>query len=262
MKNVARFTGTEVVKRRSSRRRDILELTVAYGLMLLVIWTPRPWQEMLWFVTAASILAITCMSFEGLEPMGLRTEHFFDSMWAAGAAMVAAALGVALASRLHTLHMPGSPLLFIKHYGLYAVWACVQQLLLQYFSLSRLLRLFSDPTWAAAVAAAMFAVLHLPSPILTVVTLLCGLLACLLFLRYRNLYTVALGHAVLGTTIAICIPGSVIHNMRVGRSYLAYVPQPAPIAERVDSSQPSISRQLATQPQLSWSTRRAGLSRP
>jgi len=50
-------------------------------------------------------------------------------------------------------------------------------------------------------------------------------LACLLFLRYRNLYPLAMAHAILGITIAITIPGAVDHNMRVGLGYLHYSPR-------------------------------------
>jgi hypothetical protein len=49
-----------------------------------------------------------------------------------------------------------------------------------------------------------------------------GLAACLLFLCYRNLYPLALAHAIFGITIAITVPGPVDHNMRVGLGYLKY----------------------------------------
>ena len=75
---------------------------------------------------------------------------------------------------------------------------------------------------AVGVTAIIFAVAHLPNPILVPFTLLWGLAACLLFLRYRNLYPLAMAHAILGITIAIAVPGPVDHNMRVGLGYLTY----------------------------------------
>jgi hypothetical protein len=75
------------------------------------------------------------------------------------------------------------------------------------------------------VTAVIFALAHLPNPILTPVTLLWGLAACLLFLRYRNLYPLAMAHAIFGICIAITIPGPVSHNMRVGLGYLRYRPR-------------------------------------
>ena len=78
-----------------SRRRDFIELAVAYGLILLVIWTPRPWQRMLWWVAAAAVVAIASISFEGLQAMGLRRENFLRSLWVVGVALLVSAVAVA-----------------------------------------------------------------------------------------------------------------------------------------------------------------------
>jgi membrane protease YdiL (CAAX protease family) len=199
-----------------------VELAVAYGMILLVIWTPRPWQKILWWVTAASIVAIASASFEGLKAMGLRRENFLRSLWVVGVALLVAAVAVVLAIRLRTLHVPATPLLFIETYAGYILWTFVQQLLMQCFFLARLLRLLPGARRAAVVTAVIFAAAHLPNPILMPVTLLWGLAACLLFLRYRNLYTLAIAHAILGVTLTITVPGPVNHNMRVGLGYLTY----------------------------------------
>jgi hypothetical protein len=205
-----------------SKRRNLLELAVAYGLILLVIWTPRPLQRHLWWAAAASVVAITCISFDGMKAMGLRRTNLLRSLWVVGAALMAAAVAVTLAALLHTLRLPDSLFLFIKTYWAYALWAAVQQFLLQCFFLSRLLRLLPNAKSAAAAAAGLFAIAHLPSPILTPITLIWGFGACLIFLRYRNLYPLAMAHAILGISIAITIPGHVDHNMRVGLGYLNY----------------------------------------
>jgi membrane protease YdiL (CAAX protease family) len=205
-----------------SRRRDFAELAVAYGLILLVIWTPRPWQRILWWVAAAAVVAIASASFEGLQAMGLRRENFLRSLWIVGAALLVSAVAVALAVWLRTLHIPATPILFIETYVGYIIWTFAQQLLLQCFFLSRLLRLIPNAKHTAIAAAVIFGAAHLPSSILAPVTLLWGLAACLLFLRYRNIYTLAIAHAILGVTLAITVPGSVDHNMRVGLGYLTY----------------------------------------
>jgi membrane protease YdiL (CAAX protease family) len=205
-----------------SRSRDLIEFAIAYGLILLVIWTPRSWQKILWWVAAAAVLAIASTSFEGLQAMGLRRENFLRSFWLVGLALFVSAAAVVLAVWLRTLHLPATPLLFIKTYVGYILWTFVQQLLMQCFFLSRLLRLLPNPKLAAVVAALIFAAAHLPNPILAPLTLLWGLAACLLFLRYRNLYTLAIAHAILGVTLTITVPAAVHHNMRVGLGYLTY----------------------------------------
>ncbi|MGA3160017.1 MAG: CPBP family intramembrane glutamic endopeptidase [Terracidiphilus sp.] len=206
----------------AARSRDLIELAVAYSLILLVIWSPRTWQRILWWVAAAAVLAIATFSFEGLQAMGLRRENFLRSLWIVGAASLLSAVAVVLAVRLNTLHIPPTPLLFIRTYAGYILWTFVQQLLMQCFFLARLLRLLPNPKLAVAVTALIFAAAHLPNPILAPLTLLWGLAACLLFLRYRNLYTLAIAHAILGVTLTITVPAAVHHNMRVGLGYLTY----------------------------------------
>jgi len=206
-----------------SRRRILFELAIPYGLILLVIWTPRPLQKLLWWVAAAAIVAIFWISFDRMVALGLRTAGFFRSLWVAGAALLLAAIAILVAVLLHTLRLPaGGPIAFVKTYWAYALWACVQQLLLQGFFLPRCLGLTKTSTSAALLAAVLFSLAHLPNPLLTPVTLIWGFAACLLFLQYRNLYPLAMAHAIVGIAIAITIPGPVDHNMRVGLGYLTY----------------------------------------
>jgi membrane protease YdiL (CAAX protease family) len=217
------------------KRRDLAEIAGAYGLILLVIWTPRPWQSVLWWVASAGVLVLISRSFEGFAAMGLRSENFLRSLWIAGAALLIAAAAVVLAAHRHTLHLPGGLLALAGNYCAYAIWAGVQQFLLQGFFLLRLLRLMRSPRLAALAAAVLFALAHMPSAFLVPLTLVWGFVACLIFLRYRNLIPLALAHAILGITIAITIPGHMDRNMRVGLGYLTYGhrrhthPQPAPV---------------------------------
>jgi hypothetical protein len=220
-----------------SRRRDLFELGGIYGLILIVIWTPHPWQAMLWVLAAITTAYVAYLSFEGFNSMGLCTANLVRSLWAVAFAMAVSMVAVSVAGRFHTLHMPDTPLLFLRRYGLYVVWAAVQQIVLQWFFLSRSLRLLPDATSAAALTAGLFAVAHLPNPVLTLITLVFGLASCLFFLHYRNLVPLAIAHAILGICIAITIPGSIDHNMRVGISYLTYVDRTA-LSHTVLSSKP------------------------
>src|SRR5581483_8526485 len=205
-----------------SKLRDLIEICIPYGLILLVIWTPRPWQRYLWWVAAASVVLVTYSSFDGWKAMGLRMGNFWRSAWIVGLASLLAGAAVFVAARLHTLHLPRGPLAFVATYCAYAVWSGVQQLLLQGVFLQRLLRLIPNSIHAAFAASLLFATAHLPSVILTPMTLIWGFVACLVFLRYRNLYSLALAHAILGIAVAVTIPGPVDHNMRVGLGYVRY----------------------------------------
>jgi hypothetical protein len=228
MKGIGVYTGASALcTTNRSRRRDLWELAGIYLLILIVIWTPQPWQAILWCVGATVVAFVSFRSFEGFTPMGLCRANLTRSLWAVGLAAAIAFVSVFVAARLHTLHMPGTAWQFVRHYGAYVIWAAVQQIVLQWFFLSRSLRLLPDATSAAAITAGLFAVAHLPNPILTVITLFFGMASCLFFIHYRNLVPLALAHAILGICIGVTIPGQLDHNMLVGISYFNYVDRPA-----------------------------------
>jgi membrane protease YdiL (CAAX protease family) len=206
-----------------SKRSALIELSVGYGLILLVLWTPQPWQRWLSWAAIVWIVAVTSRSFESWREWGLTAAGLRRSLWVVGLALAMAASAAFFAARLHTLHRVHGLTFFVRSFWGYSIWAFVQQCLLQGFVLLRLRRVLPGKK-AAAVAALLFAVAHLPSPILTIATLVWGFAACLLFLRYRNLYTLGIAHAIFGICIAMTVPGRVDHNMRVGRGYLAYRP--------------------------------------
>jgi len=202
-----------------TRRRAILELALAYALILLVIWTPNPWQRIFYIAAVIVLAAILTFSFEGCTRLGLRRTNLLRSLWIAVLALLLAAALVLIAAHEHTLHNTSH---FIARYWGYALWAFVQQILLQDVFLRRLLVLIPSPRAAALAAAIMFSLAHLPNPILVPITLLWGFLSCMLFLYYRNIIPLAIAHAALGITLAITIPAPVIHNMRVGLGFLRF----------------------------------------
>jgi membrane protease YdiL (CAAX protease family) len=205
-----------------SKRRDWMEIGVAYVLILAVEWTPRPWQRLLWLVAAAVVVFILIRSLDDWAALGLRVADFGRSLWIVGAALVVAAGAILIAAKMHTLLVVDGSWTLPETFGAYALWTGVQQFLLQGFFLLRLLRVMPRPWQAALAAALLFAAAHVPNPFLMPATLIWGFVACLLFLRYRNLYPLMMAHAILGITLAITVPGPVVHNMRVGLGYLTY----------------------------------------
>jgi membrane protease YdiL (CAAX protease family) len=103
----------------------------------------------------------------------------------------------------------------------YIVWALVQEFILQSFFFTRCEDLFGSPA-AVWVSATLFAAAHLPSPILTTFTLIAGVAFCEMFRRYRSIYPIGIVHAVLGLTLTVTMPDSLLHHMRVGIGYLRY----------------------------------------
>ncbi len=213
-------SGRDLTKDR--RRHDRMEIGMAYGLILVALWTPLPGQKLVSLVALAWVLLSTWVSFDGWKAMGLSGTGFVRSLWVVGAALLLAMGAAMVASRLQTLHAPANPGLFAERYSGYGIWSFLQEFLLLDFFLLRLLRLLHGRQAAAIAATGLFGIAHVPNPILTVLALLWGWAACRLFLRYGNLYTLAMAHAVLGICVAVTVPGPVDHNMRVGIAYLTY----------------------------------------
>jgi membrane protease YdiL (CAAX protease family) len=213
-------TGAENAAR--IQRRNAIELCVGYALIMATIWTPRPAQHWLYGSALAWVLVSTWASFPGWTAMGFGVRGVRGSLWIVGVALLLAAAAVSVAHTLHTLHEPHTARGWIKAFGGYSIWAFTQQFLLQGYFLLRFLRLLTNPRWAVVAAASLFALAHLPNPILTPVTLLWGLCACFIFVRWRTLYPLAIAHALFGICIAVTLPPAVMHNMRVGWGYLMY----------------------------------------
>ena len=150
---------------------DIGELLIGYCLILAVIWTPRPLQHWLYYIALGWFIVSILLSFEGWRAMGCCVAGFWRSSWVVGVALILTAIATFFASSLHTLHHPGGPTAWVKTFAGYTLWALAQQLLLQGYFLARLLRIIPRANLAAFITAVVFALAHLPNPILTPLTL-------------------------------------------------------------------------------------------
>jgi hypothetical protein len=206
----------------SPRVRDIAELCIGYGLILIVVWTPNPAQRILYWTAFAWIAVTAILRRKETAPNGLGLRGLLPSLWIVATAIAVFFAGVALAKHLQTLHPLYGPLPVAVHILGYAVWALMQQFILQVYVLLRLVRFGMRRTSAIAFATVLFAIAHVPNPLLVGLTLVWGACSCALFLRYRNLYPLALAHGILGMCLAITVPNHIHHHMRVGLGYLEY----------------------------------------
>ena len=149
------------------------EIAIAYGLILAVIWTPRPWQRFLWLVAVAALAAMTCLSitpgWRG-EPRewgcAERISFARSGWWARRWPWRPSPLRWQL-NRRCSCPSPNEPgIIFIKTYWAYAIWTFVQQFLMQCFFLLRLQRVLPRPRTSAFATAGLFALAHRPIPFL------------------------------------------------------------------------------------------------
>lgn len=208
-----------------STLRDLIELAVGYALILATIWTANPTERILYWLALIWIVATSLASRAGWTALGLGLTGLLRSLWIVAAALLCASLAVFAASRMHALHRLHGPTPLLSHVWGYLIWAVMQQFILQSYFLLRLLRLLPGRAASVIAAATLFSLAHLPNPILTPITLLWGAASCALFLRYRNIYALGLAHGILGLCVAVTVPNSLHHHMRVGLGYYRYHPR-------------------------------------
>jgi CAAX prenyl protease-like protein len=240
-----------------SSARDLTELILGFGFILLILWVPVPVQRVLSPIALVATLAVVLLGrtgsdrreddlqkgdlqekarhapyhrengHPGADELGLGLRGLIPSLWILPAAAALTFAGVLLARSFGTLH----PLYKgdFKHIAGYVLWTCYQQFLLQDLFMPRLLRLLRSEALAVAISGVLFAVAHLPNLSLAAVTLFWGIASCALFRRHRNLYALGLAQGLLGLGFAFCVPDALHHHLRVGLGYLRYhATQPAP----------------------------------
>jgi CAAX prenyl protease-like protein len=204
----------------TSRARDLIELILGYGLIVGIIWTPERLQRILSPVALILTLAVVLVRRQSRDELGVGWRGLVPSLWILPAAVALAVVSVFAAARIGTLH-PLYKADFV-HISGYVLWTIYQQFLLQDFFMDRLLRLVSSETAAVTLAGTLFAAAHLPNLVLTAATLVWGIVSCVLFRRYHNLWVLGLAQGLLGLCIAVCVPDVLHHHLRVGLGYLRY----------------------------------------
>jgi hypothetical protein len=191
---------------------------------MATIWTLNPWQKFLYWTAIVWVVVTTIFTFKTPKEMGLALRGVPRTLWIVGVAAGLAAIAIYLATREGALHRQHGPTPLLSHIWGYLLWALMQQFLLQIYFLLRLQHLLPGHVLPVAAAAGVFALAHLPNPVLAPLTLVWGVTACLLFVRYRNIYALGLAHGLLGLCVAITVPDSLLHHMRVGIGYFRYHP--------------------------------------
>ncbi len=189
-----------------------------YALLEVALWTSRPYQILFGLLTVAYIIGGVIVRQSSADELGISARRVRRGWWALIAALSIAAVMVVLSLRMGTLHSITRDPAVLTGALLYLVWSLEQEFMLQGFFFIGIKRL-TGKGWAILGSAVLFALAHLPNPILMVATLLGGLFFTTLFARYRNLVMVGLVHAILGLTLFITAPDSLNRHMRVGRGY-------------------------------------------
>jgi membrane protease YdiL (CAAX protease family) len=96
------------------------------------------------------------------------------------------------------------------------LWALFQQYVLNGFINRRAQLVVGKGPMSIVLVAIVFSLLHLPNPLLALLTLLGGLVWAAVYQRQPNLFALALSHAVSAIILALTISPKLLNSLRVG----------------------------------------------
>lgn len=180
-------------------------------------------STMRWLIVIPGLMALGLMIFshrerrESLHDLGFRTDNFMAASRllavATLVATVAVLIGAWLLSEPFVVRPPG-----VRHLML-PLWALFQQYALHGFINRRAQNLMGKGIASIILVAALFSLLHLPNPLLTVLTLIGGAFWAHIYQRQPNLWALALSHTIISFTLALTFPKGLIDSLRVGFKY-------------------------------------------
>jgi len=101
----------------------------------------------------------------------------------------------------------------------YVFWALLQQIALNGFMVNRL-RVLNNPENICVVAGVLFMAIHAPNPVLMIATLIGGSMSAYYFIFCnRNVYVLALAHALIAASIHYFLPEAWHYGLNIGPNY-------------------------------------------
>jgi membrane protease YdiL (CAAX protease family) len=169
------------------------------------------------------LLALGLMFFshrergETLREIGFRTDNFLAScrlllLPTAAAVLLFLAVGWFTNYATFAWH-------FRARFLLVPVWDLFQQYALNGFINRRAQLFFGQGRKSVVLVAIVFALLHLPNPLLAVLTLIAGLVWAFVYQHQPNLFALAISHAVASIILVLSLPPNLLDNLRVGFKY-------------------------------------------
>ncbi len=155
---------------------------------------------------------------ESLQAIGFRLDNFVAAVRilllpTLAAVIVILILGWALSGSAFVLRPLRSHLLLLP------LWALFQQYALQGFINRRLQTALGTGFKVTLLVGLLFGLLHLPNPLLALLTFLGGLIWAGVYQRQPNLLALGISHSLASLTLALAIPPNLINSLRAGFRY-------------------------------------------
>jgi membrane protease YdiL (CAAX protease family) len=206
-----------------ARSRAAAEILCLVGLIEIIMWvapfTRHRAEVYLGSVALITVLLVVCHVRDAVPPreLGVRFDNLPRVLRAYAVPFgVAVAVLVAVGLSAGTLRLGG------KFLGMLAgvpLWALLQHYMLLAFAHRRFRVVLGPGAPCVAASAAMFALMHLPNPTLTVACGAAGLVWAWQYERDPNLFANAATHTLGSAFLANSLPSAVLKNMVVGYNY-------------------------------------------
>ena len=199
------------------------QIALVYVLIEAALWTPQGTINSIATLSAVFfILLFTRLASCSPQELGVSipTSRVIVRTLTGGLilAMCVPLLSLALGN-----HLGVGRILPLHEACAYAVWAMMQEFILQSFFFVRFESLLGSVR-AVIITSFVFAAAHIPNLVLAIASFAAALFFCETFRRYRNIYPLGLVHAALGLLMATSFPDSRLHHMRVGIGFVRFHP--------------------------------------
>jgi hypothetical protein len=169
-------------------------------------------------IPVALVLGLTIWHAARSGDWGVEPRECLPAFWRSAALTAIAASGLYLAgSGLGPWHARRD---MWTSLALLVPWGLGQQFALQTVFLREATATVGRPA-GIVLAATLFAALHLPNPLLSVMTLAGALAWCWIYDRHPNVLPLALSHAILTLAVLCAFDERLTGHLRVGAAYLS-----------------------------------------
>lgn len=102
------------------------------------------------------------------------------------------------------------------------VWGFMQEYVMQGYINRRAQIIWGRGLRSVLLVASIFALFHLPNPLLTLATFIGGIVWAAVYQRAPNLFAPALTHALMSLLMITVLPVSALNGLRIGFKYFGY----------------------------------------